>query len=64
MQWPHGGLPHSRKAWLTMMIEERCSADLRGKPPVPLLHRFLITHTLHPFPLHPTPHVFVKNLPL
>jgi len=27
-----GGNPHSRKAWLTMMIEERCSAVLGETP--------------------------------
>ncbi|NEQ84760.1 MAG: hypothetical protein F6K26_32810 [Moorea sp. SIO2I5] len=44
-----GGFPHEQLPWF---------------PPVPLLHRFLMPHTPHPVPLHPTPEVKVKNLPL
>ncbi|NEO07444.1 hypothetical protein [Moorena sp. SIO3I8] len=31
MQWPHGGFPHSRKAWLTMMIFSDASGATRGE---------------------------------
>ncbi|NEO74944.1 hypothetical protein [Moorena sp. SIO4G3] len=35
-----------------------------GETPVRPLHRFLMPHTRSPHPLHPTPEVKVKNLPL
>ena len=67
MQWPHGGFPHSRKAWLTMMIFSDAARE-QGRQRLNAgvstgLHRFLITHPLHPTPYNPHLTSLLKTYP-